>query len=142
MKCRKCGKEITFTDDMVYCPYCSNKLEDASSNNNKNILTKELKISDSFKALIVWLLLCVILVALFSVFRQSLSNIFGVEIAELLTWIVLVAIACVGMYFTLAYVVYNHAKKRNRRAIAWATAFIVFTPILAGLLYLLSWPKE
>ncbi len=142
MQCNKCGKEIALNDDMVYCPYCGNKLESTSSKNKTNLLTKKIKINDSLKELIVWLLLCGILVAFFAVFGQLFSELIEIEIPELFTWIALVTIAFVAAYFTLAYAIYNHAKKNNRRAVAWATAFIVFTPILAGLFYLLSWPKE
>ena len=124
----------------MYCPYCGDKLEKASG--NKNLLTRELGISDSIKAFIVWLLLFGIFVVLYTVFKQLFSSIIGIEIPGLFTWIIIAILAGVGVYFTFAYVVYNHAKKHNRRAVAWATAFIAFSPILAGLLYLLTWPKR
>ena len=141
MKCTKCGSELNATDGVLYCPFCGNRLKN-EHNNNKNPLTRELKVSDGLKELIVWLLLCGILVTLFLVSKQLISNAIGVEIPASLMWIIYSAIAGIGLYFTLAYVVYNHAKKHHRRAVAWATAFIVFTPFIAGLLYLLSWPKE
>lgn len=140
MECHKCGKEIVLDDALVYCPYCGVKLKGEST--EKSILRKELKVGDSVKAFIVWLLLCGILLVLFTLSKQLISENFGFEIPELLDWRVLSIIVTVGLYFTLAYAIYNHAKKHDRRAVAWATAFIVFTPILSGLLYLLSWPKE
>ena len=141
MECKKCGKEIAITNEIAYCPYCSNKLTDKPQG-NKNVLTRQIKISDGFKTVIVWLLLCGIFVALFKVSKYLLWGTWEIEIPVLFTWITLLMIAGVALHFSLAYAIYKHAKKNNRRAVAWATAFIVFTPVLAGLLYLLSWPKE
>ena len=142
MKCKKCGKEITSNDGVGYCPYCGGKLKVENTPKNKSIFTRELKVGDSIKALIVWMLLCGIMAVFFTLFRELFSERFGLEIPGLINWIVLSLIGAIGLYFTLAYVVYNNARKHNRRAVAWATAFIVFTPILAGLAYLLTWPKE
>lgn len=140
MECKKCGKEITLNDGVVHCPYCGVKLK--GEDTRKSILTRELKVGDRVKAFIVWMLLCGIMAVFFTVFKELFSKRFGLEIPGLVNWIVLSLIGAIGLYFTLAYAVYNHAKKHDRRAVAWATAFIVFTPILAGLAYLLTWPKE
>jgi hypothetical protein len=140
MQCKKCGKEIPLNDGLVYCPYCGVKLKDEGT--KKGILTKELKVGDRAKAFIVWMLLCGIMAVFFTLFKGLFSEMFSLEIPSLVDWIVLSLIGATGLYFTLAYVVYNHARKHNRRAVAWATAFVVFTPILAGLAYLLTWPKE
>jgi len=142
MECSKCGKEISLNDGIVYCPYCGGKMREESLPKSKGIFTRELKAADSVRALIVWLLLCGILAVFFTLFRELFSEKFGLEIPGIGNWIVLSLIGAIGLYFTLVYAVYNHARKHNRRAVAWATAFIVFTPILAGLLYLLTWPKE
>jgi len=140
MKCNKCGREITLNDRGVYCPYCGARVK--GEDTRKSILTRELKVGDRVKELMVWMLLCGIMAVFFTLFKELLSERFSLEIPGLVNWIVLSLIGAVGLYFTLAYVVYNHAKRHHRRAVAWATAFIVFTPILAGLAYLLSWPKE
>ena len=146
MECKKCGKEITLNDGMVYCPYCGVKLKGQDAPKRRSIFTRELKIGYGVKALIVWVLLCVILLVLYSRFYNSVWEIiwyrFGWEIQGLFGWMVISMICGIALYFTLAYVVYNHAKKHHRRAVAWTTAFIVFTPILGGLVYLLTWPKE
>ena len=143
MECKKCGKEITLDDGVVYCPYCGAKLKGEEAPKTRNILLRELKVGDRLKEFIVWLLLCGIFVAFFIVLKKPFfSERFALEIPELPDWRVIASIVGSALYFTLAYVVYNHAKKYHRRAVAWATAFIVFTPILGGLAYLLSWPKE
>jgi len=38
--------------------------------------------------------------------------------------------------------IYKHAKAYGRNAVAWATAFIIFSPLWAGVAYLLTWPKD
>jgi len=141
MECKKCGKNITQDENMAYCPYCANKL-DNNADINKSILRKEVNISDGFKAFIAWLLMVGILAVFFALFQTLFEDATGYEITELFTWISLGGIACVALYFTLAYIIYNHAKKRNRRAVAWATVSVVFSPIVAVFFYLLSWPKE
>jgi hypothetical protein len=142
VECNKCGKEITLNNGAVYCPYCGVKLKGEDTPKRKSIWTRQLKIGDGVKAFIVWLLLCVIVVPFFGLVKWLVSARFGLDIAGLADWIVVCLIGAIALYFTLAYVVYHHAKKHHRRAVAWATAFVVFTPVLGGLAYLLSWPKE
>ncbi len=139
MECKKCGKEITLNDGVVYCPYCGVKLKGEDTAKRKSIFTRELKVHDSVKALIVWILLCVVIWALSILFGELSSFL---SRPEFTIWDGLGLIGGLALYITLAYVVHNHAKSHNRRAVAWTTAFIVFTPILAGLAYLLTWPKE
>lgn len=38
--------------------------------------------------------------------------------------------------------IYKHAKAYGRNAVAWATAFVFFSPLWAGIAYLLTWPKD
>ena len=146
MKCNKCAKEISNANDIVYCPFCGGRLE-TKAGSEKSLLRRELKVSYWLRALIVWVLIVGILEVLdFALVVPQMEEIwvalFGVNSAGILNWLSLAFIMGIGTYFTLAYVVYSHAKEHRRRAVAWATAFIVFTPILGGLLYLLSWPKE
>jgi len=143
MECNKCGREITLTEGVVCCPYCGVRIKDEGAGKRRNILIRDLKVADRLKEFIVWLLLCGIFVACFVVLKKPFfSERFALEIPELPDWRVISSIVGSALYFTVAYVVYNHARKHHRRAVAWATAFIVFTPILAGLVYLLTWPKE
>lgn len=44
-------------------------------------------------------------------------------------------------YIVIPNIVYNNAKRHGRNAVRWTTAFVVFTPVLAGIAYLLTWPK-
>ena len=43
MECKKCGKEITLDDGVVYCPYCGAKLKGEEAPKTRNILLRELK---------------------------------------------------------------------------------------------------
>jgi DNA-directed RNA polymerase subunit RPC12/RpoP len=140
MECSKCGKDVTVDDEMLYCPYCSVRLK--GEEKRRGILRRELRASDDAKALMVWCLLYGIMAVFLTAFRELVNARLGINVPGLGDSLILVLIAGIASYFTLAYVVYNHAKKRNRRAVAWATAFVVFTPVLGGIAYLLSWPKE
>lgn len=52
-------------------------------------------------------------------------------------------VAGIYIFYILApYAVYHHAKQKGRNAVRWTTAFVVFTPLLAGIAYLLTWPKK
>ncbi|MFC1871729.1 hypothetical protein ACFLYF_04960 [Chloroflexota bacterium] len=112
MECNKCGKEINSNDGVVYCPYCGVKLKNKDT--RKSIWTRE--VGYGVQAFIVWLLLCVIFFVFFTVFKDLLSRQFGLEIPGLLSWIVIFGIVVIALYFTLAYVIYHHAIKHNRRA--------------------------
>lgn len=148
MKCNSCGKEIPIVENMIHCPFCGMKIEnEVASDSKKSIFRKELNVSYWFRALIVWWLIVGILTVLnFTLIAPQMEKfwvfLFGPDSVESLNWLSIVGIIGIGIYFTLAYVVYSHAKEHNRRAVAWATAFIIFTPVLGGLFYLLSWPKE
>ncbi|AII58083.1 hypothetical protein X792_04950 [Dehalococcoides mccartyi CG1] len=56
--------------------------------------------------------------------------------------LVLLLSGITGLTLSMAWGMYFHALEHNRRAVAWATAFAVFGPILAGIAYLLTWPKQ
>jgi len=140
MECKKCGKEITLSDGVVYCPYCGVKLKGEDS--RRSGATRKLKASYSTLAAVLLIILGGLLVVLINMYRVSIGEWLGLEIPELSNWMVICIIVGIGLYSTLPYAVYNHAKKHNRRAVSWAAACIVFTPILAGLTYLLTWPKK
>lgn len=46
------------------------------------------------------------------------------------------------LYIVVPQIVYGNAKSYGRNAVRWTTAFVVFTPFLAGIAYLLTWPKN
>jgi hypothetical protein len=41
-----------------------------------------------------------------------------------------------------ANVLKPYLERQGRNVVAWTTAIVVFTPILAGIVYLLTWPKD
>jgi hypothetical protein len=45
-------------------------------------------------------------------------------------------------YLVIPLIVYDDAKRHGRNPVRWTTAFVVFTPLLAGIAYLLTWPKS
>ena len=140
MECKKCGKEITLNDGVVYCPYCGVNLNGEES--RKKRATKKLEVGYSLRTALLLIVLCEVLVLLVTVYRVPIGEWLGLEIPKLSFWMFICIIVGIGLYSTLPYVVYKHAKKHNRRAVMWTAAFIVFTPILAGLAYLFTWPKE
>ena len=140
MECKKCGKEITLNNGVVYCPYCGVNLNGEDS--RKKGATKKLEVRYSLRIAILLIILCEALVFLVMVYRVSVGEWLGLEIPPLSFWMYMCIIVGIVLYLTLPYEVYKHAKKEKRRAVMWTTAFIVFTPILAGLAYLFTWPKE
>ena len=51
-------------------------------------------------------------------------------------------VCIIGFSIAAAHIIYHHAKRHGRNAVAWATAFIVFSPFLSLVVYLLSWPNN
>ena len=64
-----------------------------------------------------------------------------------ITWapVASIFVACLTgvyiFYVLIPYIVYHHAKSQGRSEVRWVTAFVIFTPLLAGIAYLLTWPK-
>ena len=52
------------------------------------------------------------------------------------------SIAVFIFYYNATYVVYHHAKRNGRNVVRWVAAFLVFSPLLAGIAYLLTWPER
>jgi hypothetical protein len=46
------------------------------------------------------------------------------------------------LYIVGTWIIYRHAKHHKRNAVAWTTAAIAFSPVLAGIAYGLTWPKS
>ncbi len=44
------------------------------------------------------------------------------------------------LYVVLSCTIHQHAQRNGRNVIRWTTASLVFTPLLAGIAYLLTWP--
>ena len=69
------------------------------------------------------------------------------EVEERIVWAltpsltILVVTALYVLYVFPTVMVYHNANRVGRNAVRWATAFVVFTPLLAGIAYLLTWPK-
>jgi hypothetical protein len=79
------------------------------------------------RAILYWILLCGTLTFVFCLL--------GICVASIWT-------AAIGLNIAWAYIVYHDAKRRGRKEVAWATTFVVFGVLLAGILYLLTWPSS
>jgi len=130
MKCTHCEKEIRISSDdfydIVHCPHCGRKSRELEKLVT-GILTRK-----AWEIFAIWLVLSGIFAAVF----------FGID--NSITWApatsILASIVLLDILF--AYVIYYHAKCYGRNAVAWATAFVVFSPLWAGIAYLLTWPKR
>ena len=62
---------------------------------------------------------------------------------EALAWAPMasVIVAIIGFYWASIDAAYRHMKRSGRNVVRWMSAFILFTPVLAGIAYLLTWPK-
>ena len=47
-----------------------------------------------------------------------------------------------GFNLATTEVLIHYVRQHERNLVSWATASLVFTPILAGIVYLLTWPKD
>jgi len=79
---------------------------------------------------------------------QYIERTTGQYVIDLMTWapFACTLVACLAgfyiFYILAPYAVYHHSKRHGRNTVRWTTAFVVFTPVLAGVAYLLTWPKE
>ena len=51
-------------------------------------------------------------------------------------------IIIIGFNLATTDVLRHYVRQHDRNVIPWTTASLVFTPILAGIVYLLTWPKD
>jgi hypothetical protein len=58
------------------------------------------------------------------------------------SWELPVLVSIFFLTLASAFFIYYHAKAYGRNAVRWATAFIIFSPLWAGIAYLLTWPKR
>ena len=141
MKCPHCQKEISEADSL-YCPYCGKKLKPTEK--------KKLNPTNLILLGVIWALGSGFFSAIFFAidFENSPSSYYGsgrpnpywyspiswAPTASIVTSIIILNIIS-------AYIVYHHAKRHGRNSVAWATAFLAFSPLLAGIAYGLTWPK-
>lgn len=76
--------------------------------------------------LLIWVLVCGLLSAGF----------FGVGGAGLAVFVIIL-----GFNLATTDVLRHYVRQHGRNVVSWTTASIAFTPILAGIVYLLTWPK-
>jgi hypothetical protein len=146
MKCPRCQKEISESGS-VYCPHCGKKLK-PSQGKVKGIFSWHLV---AWPAL-TWVILSGICywldkqdpAMMFSRYIYHFGQWMGVYKAipgNPLEWAVeaWVTIAAGILYIIGIWIIYHHAKRYNRNAVRWTTAAIVFFPVLAWIVYGLTW---
>ena len=91
----------------------------------------------------LWLILTLLLGSMFTTLDDSSYT--GYQRWEgAVEWGIVVSVI-VGIYlFNIASadILRHYVKQHGRNVIAWVTSIIVFTPILSGIVYLLTWPKN
>jgi hypothetical protein len=50
--------------------------------------------------------------------------------------------AAIILYIVGIWIIYQYAKRHGRNVVRWTTAAITFSPVLAGIVYGLTWPKS
>ena len=100
--------------------------------------------------LLAWVLICGVITGVFFLIdNQSTSGqlIWNPEIGRFvkessISWAPAASIwvGLIGLTIAAAHIIYHHAKRHGRNAVAWATAFIVFSPFLSLIVYLITWP--
>jgi len=130
MKCPHCQKEISEADSL-YCPYCGKKLTQGSV--QRGIRFNSPRAAIPF---LWWFVVCAPLAILLTIAEVIVTN----QVTE--GWAAFsLFVAAPGIYIASVYVIYDNARRHGRNAVAWTTAAIVFSPILAGIAYGLTWPK-
>jgi len=159
MNCPHCQKEIT--DDAKYCPYCGKKLKRTERRQNilksewDNIRNKSLT-AKTLLNLALWIGICWLLAYVFhqidliddtkTLVSDPLGKMFGGSGYRYvpITWApaVTIFVFVLGFNIVAADIVKPYIKRQGENVVMWVTAIIVFTPLLAGIAYLLTWPKD
>jgi hypothetical protein len=124
MECPHCQKEIS-ESGFVYCPHCGKQLiKEKKANLRKGGLI----------AFLIW----VIINAIFAIVILALGG--GLRPIDYL--IVMGISALPVLYGFGAWAIYIVAKHHNRNAVRWMTIAIVFSPVIAWIVYGLSWSRS
>lgn len=140
MKCPYCQKEVS-ESGFVYCPHCGRKLKPGQG-----------KVKGVFSwHLVVWPALTWVILSGICYWLDKRDpamtgppwerhTIPGNPLEWALeAWAI---IAAGILYIVGIWIIYHHAKRHGRNAVAWATSAVAFSPVLAGIAYGLSWPKR
>lgn len=101
--------------------------------------------------LLIWMLICGVLSAGFFIIQDVTDT--GSKLVRYVRdgnmgwtggWAAGLSIFITILGFNLATtdVLRHYVRQHGRNVVSWTTASIVFTPILAGVVYLLTWPKD
>jgi len=95
--------------------------------------------------LLIWILVCGVLSACFFIIEDVTdTNLPRLRGQAQVGWAAGLSTFVFILGFNLATtdVLRHYVRHHGRNVVSWATASIVFTPILAGVVYLLTWPKD
>ena len=95
--------------------------------------------------LLIWILVCGLLSLLFFWLEDITAPwTYHRGLSPKPSWAVEPSIFVTILGFNLATtdVLRHYVRQHGRNVVSWTTASLVFTPILAGVVYLLTWPKD
>jgi len=147
MKCPYCQKEISESGSS-YCPHCGRKLK-----------TGKAKVKSTFSwHLVVWPVVTLLIACGICSWLDKRDpamgwvpktnplpgqphHYYGPTPGNPFEWapIAWIFIAAGILYIVGCWIMYRHAKHNNRNTVRWTTAAIVFSPVLAWIVYGLSW---
>jgi len=92
--------------------------------------------------LLLWMLVCGILSVCFFILEDVTDTGYS-RWRDSGGWAAQLSIFVTILGFNLAttHVLRHYVRHHERNVVSWTTASIVFTPILAGIVYLLTWPR-
>jgi len=146
MKCPHCQKEISESGS-IYCPYCGKRLKPGQGR-VKGIFSWNL---------VVWPALTWVILSGFCYWldKQELAKVFSRYIYHFGQWMGVydlvpgnplewaveawVIMAAGILYIVGIWIIYYHAKRYNRNTVCWTTTAIVFSPVVAWIVYGLTW---
>ena len=143
MKCPHCQEEVS-ESGFLYCPHCGKKLK-SGKKGEKGLLRRSVVVG----SILTWAILTGVCFWLDKLDEAMMRVGYGLEATlepipgNPPTWApnASIVIALAILYVLSVCIIYNHAKRHKRNAVAWATAAAAFSPVLAGIAYGLTWPK-